>query len=807
VPYSKPSDVPDNVPAKHKAQFMEVWNSAYKAAKDDKKSDADAEAWAFQNAWGVIKKSKEKDRDVSSDGPGFGPVEKTSEDGGQVSCPQGDAISNLRFSEDQPRDPNGKFASGSVSDPHASDVVKQNGGFVPHAKEPLSTAGAKPGDIVHGPDSTNADRAVLAEHMNEFLKEGNVDAYTAFKAADKVLGGGKLTFAQATSAHGVLSEHLSDAQKEGNHQLASTLKSAMSLMKGGRSLSQTSDTGETTVKSIEIRYATELRVGAAMGGNDQGEEMCLVGRAASFNSESKDLGGFKETIAPGAFTRALSEKQDVRCLFNHSADRVLGRTKNGTLTLEQDQNGLSFRCMLDPNQQAHRDLHAAVKRGDISECSFAFTPNGDNGDAWDNKRDADGNWYISRTLKDVDLFDVSAVTHPAYNDTIVNAREANMTPEIRSIITNLKAKRAATEKRDAEDCLENYIQGIAKSLAEKFPSDTTECCPSSYGKYYICETHEDHVIVSQCGPNDDYCSISYVENPDGDGFVFGTPEPVVKEFVPAERTAKLVAEQRALKASQMKAIADQHAASAAEHAAMADAHTAAADEHTNHADAHKAAADAAAADAASMEKCDATQGDCSVKGCRCQNCMVSARDVDDDYDDEAYDDEDDKKHDKESDDDWRSRKLKNAETRAARLTRKHARYPETRDGDSKVRTKTVAGKSLPASAFAFVGDPNDTSTWKYPIMDKSHAANALARWGQHKGIPADKEAGVYAKIVAKAKSFGIDVTETDAAKAARSVAEKMEAAQRSFTPMTPEEIEDWQIRFEARMRGIEVKAE
>jgi hypothetical protein len=83
------------------------------------------------------------------------------------------------------------------------------------------------------------------------------------------------------------------------------------------------------------------------------------------------------------------------------------------------------------------------------------------------------------------------------------------------------------------------------------------------------------------------------------------------------------------------------------------------------------------------------------------------------------------------------------------------------------KTKRVGGKDLPASAFAYVGDPQDTATWKYPVHDESHARNALARWGQHKGIPSDKEAGVYKKIVAAAKKFGIEVSEEDHTKAAR----------------------------------------
>src|ERR1039458_5622929 len=128
MPFAKPSAVPDNVPAAHRPQFMEVFNSAWKAAKDDKKSDAQADETSFAQAWGVITKAgaKPKGRDVSSDGPGLGPVEKKGEDGGQLSDPQQTlraleeevkaAFITLRFAADQPREPDGKFAAGSTGE-------------------------------------------------------------------------------------------------------------------------------------------------------------------------------------------------------------------------------------------------------------------------------------------------------------------------------------------------------------------------------------------------------------------------------------------------------------------------------------------------------------------------------------------------------------------------------------------------------------------------------------------------------------------------------------------------------------------
>ena len=147
----------------------------------------------------------------------------------------------------------------------------------------------------------------------------------------------------------------------------------------------------------------------------------IRGYAATFNSPSKDLGGFTETIAPGAFKRALREGQEVKFLFNHSADYVCGRTGNRTLALEEDERGLKFRCQLNPNVTWHRDLFESIKRSDISECSFAFKAS-DAGQRWEQCRDKSGRPCVVRTLTDVDLIDASCVTFPAYNQTSVSAR-------------------------------------------------------------------------------------------------------------------------------------------------------------------------------------------------------------------------------------------------------------------------------------------------------------------------------------------------------------------------------------------------
>ncbi|HWY20025.1 MAG TPA: HK97 family phage prohead protease [Candidatus Acidoferrum sp.] len=149
----------------------------------------------------------------------------------------------------------------------------------------------------------------------------------------------------------------------------------------------------------------------------------ISGVAASYGVLSQDLGGFREQLAPGCFARSLRSGDDVKCLFNHDPNQILGRTANKTLTLWDGSDSLNFLCKLNPDSQAHRDLHASIKRGDISECSFAFAVE-DGGDEFDEAKDENGQRFKRRTLKRAKLLDVSCVTSPAYTGdaTSVSAR-------------------------------------------------------------------------------------------------------------------------------------------------------------------------------------------------------------------------------------------------------------------------------------------------------------------------------------------------------------------------------------------------
>ena len=158
---------------------------------------------------------------------------------------------------------------------------------------------------------------------------------------------------------------------------------------------------------------TNLSIERRDGEGEDGEAV-LRGHAAVFDSWSVDLGGFREKIASGAFKTAIKE-DDVRALWNHNSDIVLGRTKSDTLSLSEDKDGLAIEINL-PDTQLIRDMVIGpIERGDVDKMSFAF---GTRKDSWEEFPDDPGK-LSERTLLDVSLSDVSPVTYPAYPETDV----------------------------------------------------------------------------------------------------------------------------------------------------------------------------------------------------------------------------------------------------------------------------------------------------------------------------------------------------------------------------------------------------
>lgn len=140
----------------------------------------------------------------------------------------------------------------------------------------------------------------------------------------------------------------------------------------------------------------------------------IHGYAAIFDKWSEDLGGFREIIRKGAFAKTIKEA-DIRALFNHDRNYVLGRTKNGTLELAEDKKGLAI-DIDPPDAQWAQDLTASIERGDIDQMSFGFRMIKQKWNEEDKKNP-------TRELLEVELVDVSPVTFPAYPQTSVSVRE------------------------------------------------------------------------------------------------------------------------------------------------------------------------------------------------------------------------------------------------------------------------------------------------------------------------------------------------------------------------------------------------
>ena len=145
----------------------------------------------------------------------------------------------------------------------------------------------------------------------------------------------------------------------------------------------------------------------------------IRGMAAVYNKKSRNLGGFREILASGAFDDVLSKKNaenDVICCWNHEPGNLLGRTSSGTLKLESTEEGLAFEVD-PPDTSLARDLMTMVRRGDVFGSSFAFTTDRDF-EEWDE----DDEGPIRTVRKVTGLYDVSLVTNPAYLDTSVAVR-------------------------------------------------------------------------------------------------------------------------------------------------------------------------------------------------------------------------------------------------------------------------------------------------------------------------------------------------------------------------------------------------
>lgn len=215
-------------------------------------------------------------------------------------------------------------------------------------------------------------------------------------------------------------------------------------------------------KQIEKRtIGLEFR---EVGDNDR----TIEGRAIVFNSLSQDLGGFKEKISPDAVSRELIDNSDIFMLYNHDRSKgFLARSKygKGTLSTEIRDDGVYFKFEA-PNTELANEVMEHMKRGDIDQCSFAFTVEDD---TWERQEDDS---YI-RTINSISrLYDFSIVDTPAYLNTECScARFLEIQEADKKALEEQREKeeREAQEKRDNE--LKEYFENLRKENEKYLKAD------------------------------------------------------------------------------------------------------------------------------------------------------------------------------------------------------------------------------------------------------------------------------------------------------------------------------------------------
>lgn len=188
---------------------------------------------------------------------------------------------------------------------------------------------------------------------------------------------------------------------------------------------------------------------------EDGDMPTIEGYFSVFGSIYEIAPGMTEEVAPGAFSRSLAGG-DIRALTNHDTTLVLGRTKAHTLELKEDQHGLWGKISINPKDADAMNLYERVRRGDVDQCSFGFEIVNEETDFRD---DGSVHW----TIKDVNLYEVSACTFPAYKETNIaarsNERETVLKRELevwknkmKGALRNAESNSAGKESQREESC-------------------------------------------------------------------------------------------------------------------------------------------------------------------------------------------------------------------------------------------------------------------------------------------------------------------------------------------------------------------
>ena len=231
------------------------------------------------------------------------------------------------------------------------------------------------------------------------------------------------------------------------------------------------DNNNTHEAELRAQYGedVELRTSEVRAAGD--DSLIVEGYASNFDVEY-DLGYFKESVARGAFDDVL--EHDVRFLLNHTG-APLARTTNGTLELTVDDTGLRYRAALADTQDG-RDLYKLIKRGDITQSSFAFTIDADE---WSEDRS-------TRTITKVGkLLDVSSVTYPASASTSVYARNmAAAAQEAAELNDDQETQEPETEERAEPETIKTEARNFTPTTKNNFSNMTLNDLKGQRSAYY-----------------------------------------------------------------------------------------------------------------------------------------------------------------------------------------------------------------------------------------------------------------------------------------------------------------------------------
>ena len=209
----------------------------------------------------------------------------------------------------------------------------------------------------------------------------------------------------------------------------------------------------------------EVRYSPIVFRNLEEDSRRLEGRAIVFDSYSNNL-GFYEKINRSAVTQELINHSDIIFTFNHDPNQLLARFRNGggSLDVQLREDGVYFSFDI-PNTTLGNDIYELIKRGDISNCSFCFTVSDDaNSQKWEKR---DGKMY-REILKIDGLYDLSAVTYPAYSDTDINARSIEARDLAEEELDKI-IKEAEEMKEEQEKEQEIRSEEVEKPEEEKEP--------------------------------------------------------------------------------------------------------------------------------------------------------------------------------------------------------------------------------------------------------------------------------------------------------------------------------------------------